>query len=90
MNTLNDILSKEIEEFREKGHKFLNKEMTVGEFRKVSGGMGVYAHRGGKEFVVRLRIPSGVARLSSLEQVYNWAKKYNLEKIHLTTRESIQ
>ena len=48
MNTLNDILSKEIEEFREKGHKFLNKEMTVGEFKKASGGMGVYAHRGGK------------------------------------------
>lgn len=34
MNTLNDILSKEIEEFREKGHKFLNKEMTVGEFKR--------------------------------------------------------
>ena len=90
MNTLNDILSKEIEEFREKGHKFLNKEMTVGEFKKASGGMGVYAHRGGKEFMVRLRVPSGVAGLSLLEEAYNWAKKYNLEKIHLTTREAIQ
>ncbi len=34
--------------------------MTVGEFKKASGGMGVYAHRGGKEFMVRLRVPSGV------------------------------
>ena len=64
--------------------------MTVGEFKKASGGMGVYAHRGGKEFMVRLRVPSGVAGLSLLEEAYNWAKKYNLEKIHLTTREAIQ
>lgn len=42
--------------------------------------MGVYAHRGGKEFMVRLRVPSGVAGLSLLEEAYNWAKKYNLEK----------
>ncbi|EOU1683017.1 nitrite/sulfite reductase [Clostridium perfringens] len=90
MNTLNEILSKEIEEFREKGHKFLNKEMTVGEFKKASGGMGAYAHRGGKEFMVRLRVPSGVAGLNLLKEAYNWAKKYNLEKIHLTTREAIQ
>lgn len=90
MNTLNEILSKEIEEFREKGHKFLNKELTVGEFKKESGGMGVYAHRGGTEFMVRLRVPSGVAGLNLLKETYNWAKKYNLEKIHLTTREAIQ
>ncbi|MGG5460644.1 nitrite/sulfite reductase [Clostridium sp. B9] len=90
MNTLNEIFSKEIEEFREAGHKFFNKEMTVGEFKKLSGGMGAYAHRGGQEFMVRLRVPSGVAGLDLLKEAYNWAEKYNLDKVHLTTREAIQ
>lgn len=90
MDKLNEILSKEIEEFREKGHKFLNKEMTVIEFKRASGGMGAYAHRGGKEFMVRLRVPSGVAGLNLLKEAYNWAKQYNLDKVHLTTREAIQ
>lgn len=90
MSNLNEILSKEIEVFREQGYKFLNKELNVGEFKKISGGMGVYAHRGGQEFMVRLRVPSGVAGLNLLEEAYNWALKYNLDKIHLTTREAIQ
>ena len=90
MNNLKSILLGEIPEFRELGHKFINKEVNSMDFKKVSGGMGVYAHRGGAEFMVRLRISSGVISKEDLGIIYNYALKYNLKSIHLTTRQSIQ
>ena len=41
MKELKEKLLGEIEEFREKGHKFLNKELSVMDFKHASGGMGV-------------------------------------------------
>ena len=90
VNNLKAILLEEIPQFRELGHKFIKKEVTSMDFKKVSGGMGVYAHRGGAEFMVRLRISSGVITKEDLNTVYNFAVKYNLKSIHLTTRQSIQ
>lgn len=90
VNNLKSILLDEIPGFREFGHKFINKEATSAEFKNVSGGMGVYAHRGGNEFMARFRIPSGVIKKEELEIIYSLAKKYNLSNIHLTTRQSIQ
>lgn len=90
MSNLKSILQEEIYEFRELGHKFLKKEVTSLEFKKVSGGMGVYAHRGGAEFMARLRIPSGVITKEDFKVVYDFAAKYNLNSVHLTTRQSIQ
>lgn len=90
MNKLDKILLGEIEDFRQKGHKFLNGEISLMEFKHSSGGFGVYAHRGGKEFAIRLKIASGVLNKRDLKYIYEWAKKYNLESIHLTTRQAIQ
>lgn len=90
MNELKKQLLDEIEEFRKTGEKFLNKELSVAEFKGASGGMGVYAERGGQKFMVRLRIPSGVTDVKELKTIYNLAEKYNLQKIHLTTRQAIQ
>jgi len=90
MNNLQSILLKEIPEFRELGHSFLRKEVTSGDFKKVSGGMGIYAHRGGTEFMARLRVPSGVISKGNFKIAYDFALKYNLKSVHLTTRQSIQ
>lgn len=90
MNELKYILLSEIPKFREKGHQFLNGEISVNDFKHLSGGMGVYAHRGGKEFMIRLRIASGVLDIEKLKFVRDCAKKYNLDKVHLTTRQAIQ
>ena len=40
-----ELLKNEIKTFREEGHKFFNKELSVGDFKKISGGMGVYTKR---------------------------------------------
>lgn len=47
MNKQDEILKLEISKLRETGHKFVNKEISVGDFKGISGGMGVYAQRGG-------------------------------------------
>ena len=47
---------KEIIEFQKIGHRFVRGEITSNEFEADSGGMGVYAQMGGKEFMIRLRV----------------------------------
>ena len=90
MKALNEILLGEIEGFRALGHKFLNGEVSKMDFKGASGGMGVYAQRSGKKFMIRFRIPSGIASIKDLELIYDFAKRYKLESIHLTTRQAIQ
>ena len=90
MNNLKGILINEIPAFRELGHKFLNKEVSTGDFKSASGGMGVYAQRGGLDFMIRFRIPSGIMNMNEFKKVYELAKKQNLDKVHLTTRQAIQ
>lgn len=90
MADLRQILFSEIDGFKEQGHKFLNKELNVGQFKGISGGMGVYAHRGGTKFMIRLRVPSGVLDIEKFKIVCGYLKKYNLDGLHLTTREDVQ
>ena len=90
MENMKKIFLDEINNFREVGHKFVQGEITRVQFKGVSGGMGVYSHRSGKEFMVRLRLASGVLDKETLNVVYNLANKNNLKDIHLTTRQAIQ
>ncbi|MFQ7058826.1 MAG: nitrite/sulfite reductase, partial [Turicibacter sanguinis] len=90
MSQLKEVLRNEMKVFREKGHQFVNGELNMMQFKHVSGGFGVYAHKGGKEFMIRLRIPSGMLTFDQLNTVYNLATKYHMERIHLTTRQAIQ
>lgn len=90
MDDYKQRLKNEIADFRAAGHKFVNKEISVAEFKGISGGMGVYAQRGGEKFMIRLRIHSGVLNYKNLKLVTGFAKKYGLQHIHLTTRQAIQ
>ncbi len=84
------ILLDEIPAFREFGHKFINGEVKKMEFKGVSGGFGVYAQRDQKSFMIRLRVSCGVFSREQLNKIYEIAKKHNLDKIHLTTRQAVQ
>lgn len=86
----NEKLKQEVNEFREYGHKFLNKEVTRAAFKGVSGGMGVYAQRVKDQFMIRLRTPSGLISHKHLNLISEYAEKYNLKGIHLTTRQAVQ
>lgn len=90
MEALEKKLVEDIEAFREIGRKFMNKELTVAEFKGISGGMGAYAHRGGKELMMRFRVPSGLLTLDQVDHIYSLIEQYKLETVHLTTRQAIQ
>lgn len=87
---LKQILLAEIPSFKASGEQFLEGKLSKMDFKKISGGFGVYAHRDGKGFMIRLRILSGVLSKKQLKVVYEMASKYQVELIHLTTRQAIQ
>lgn len=90
MEDLKKELKSEIDDFKKLGYQFLNKEISVAQFKGSSGGMGVYAQRDAKSFMIRLRTQSGIVTYENLKLIYNYALKYNLDHIHLTTRQAIQ
>ena len=90
MNKQYDILKNEIEDFRKLGHKFLEKNISVGDFKSKSGGMGVYAQRGGQSFMIRLRTNSGLLPLEHLKLINSFIDSYDIKNIHLTTRQAVQ
>lgn len=69
MSTQNEILKLEINKLREAGHRFKNKEISAGDFKGISGGMGVYAQRGGQDFMIRFRTNSGLMSMEHLELI---------------------
>ena len=85
-----EFLKNDIKAFREEAHKFYNKELSVGDFKKISGGMGVYAQRGGESFMIRLRTNSGLLPLNQLKLIDSFLTDFNIEKLHMTTRQAIQ
>ena len=90
METFARQYKEEIAIFKDLGTAFLRGEMKVPEFKGKSGGMGVYAQRGGKKFMIRLRMPSGYVSMLHLERVLHYTKEYQMSGIHLTTRQTIQ
>ena len=88
--SFNEKLKLEIKDFREIGHKFVSGEVSVGDFKGISGGMGVYAQRGKNGFMIRLRTSSGIISNKHLNLINSYVDKYNLEAIHLTTRQAVQ
>lgn len=90
MKELKKILFEEIKGFNECGHKFIDGQISRNEFKAISGGMGVYAHKDGENFMIRLRIPSGVASIQKIQKIYDFALMHELPGVHLTTRQGIQ
>lgn len=90
MEKLKQALLDEIPHFKQQGEAFLAGELSKMNFKKLSGGFGVYAHRSGKEFMIRLRIPSGIISKKQLQLVESFSDKYAVPIIHLTTRQAIQ
>lgn len=90
MNELNTILLNELPNFKNKAEQFLNKDLSKLDFKKISGGFGVYARRDEQSFILRFRMPCGIISRSELKFIYDMATKHNLNDIHLTTRQCIQ
>ena len=80
----------DLEEFKEKTMKFHNKEIPVPEYKGFSGGFGSYAERGGQTHMLRLRMAGGQLTKERLKFIVETCDKYQIEKMKLTTCQSIQ
>lgn len=90
MKRYSDLYKFEILEFKKNGEKFLEGNLSVPDFKAKSGGMGVYAQRGKESFMIRLRTPCGLISFEHLKLIQKYMKKYELESVHLTSRQTIQ
>ncbi|MEG1411659.1 MAG: nitrite/sulfite reductase [Terrisporobacter sp.] len=90
LEKMKELFLSEIPAFKEECLKLLRGNSSKMEYKGISGGYGVYAQRDQKSFMIRLRVSSGVVSKSQLHKVYDFAKKYDLPGIHLTTRQAIQ
>lgn len=81
---------KDYESFEAVTRKFYAGDVTIPEYKKFSGGFGSYAQRGGKANMLRLRMAGGKVTKEKLGFVAEAIKKYNINKVHFTTCQTIQ
>ncbi|MCI6995437.1 MAG: nitrite/sulfite reductase [Eubacterium sp.] len=79
-----------INEFKEKTDAFYAGDMSKGDYKGFSGFYGSYAQRGGKASMLRLRMTAGRVTKEKLAFVAGAIRKYQVEKAHFTTCQTIQ
>ena len=79
-----------ISEFKEKTDAFYAGDMSKGDYKGFSGFYGSYAQRGGKASMLRLRMTAGRVTKEKLAFVAGAIRKYQVEKAHFTTCQTIQ
>ena len=80
----------DLDEFYEMTEKFYNKEITVPQYKSFSGAFGSYAQRGGERSMLRLRLTGGEISKENLKFIADSIRKYQIDKVHLTTCETVQ
>jgi len=88
-------LPEEIKIQLEKNYKTSLEEYLKGiipkeRFRGIRVPWGIYSHRGGKVFMMRIRIPGGFLTTEQLKAISLMAEKYGNKYLHITTRQDIQ
>lgn len=85
-----ESFEKELPKFREMTNKFYEKEISVKEYKGFSGRYGSYAQRGGEASMLRLRMPGGQVDKEKLKFVADSIQEFGIDKVHLTTCQTIQ
>ncbi|MDE5909128.1 MAG: nitrite/sulfite reductase [Lachnospiraceae bacterium] len=80
----------DLEEFKEKTMQFHNGELTVAEYKRFSGGFGSYAQRGGQKHMLRLRMAGGRLTKERMHFIVTRCEKYGIDRLKMTTCQSIQ
>lgn len=80
----------EIQAFSEKIAAFQQGEIDRKAYKGMSGGMGSYAQRDPSKHMLRLRMPGGRLTMERLGFLAETVERYHVEKMKLTTCETIQ
>ena len=89
MNYL-ELFSPDLQEFYEKTAAFSREEISVADYKGFSGGFGSYAQRGAQKHMLRLRMSGGRITLPTLKGIIDITERYGVDRIKLTTCESVQ
>lgn len=76
--------------FRDATERFYAGDMSVKEYKGISGGYGSYAQRGGRKGMVRLRLSGGDIDMPKMGFICGCIRKYAPEMVHITTCQSVQ
>lgn len=85
-----NVWKDELPEFKEKTLQFYSGEMKKSEYKGFSGKFGSYAQRDGKASMLRLRMAGGHLTKEKLKFIADSIKKYQIDKVHLTTCQTVQ
>lgn len=86
----NENWKAELPEFKEKTDAFFSGEMKMPAYKGFSGKFGSYAQKGGKASMLRLRMAGGRLTKNRLGFIADSIEKHNIDKVHLTTCQTIQ
>lgn len=84
------LFKKDLTKFYEITRKFYRRELSVAEYKGLSGIFGSYAQRGGTASMLRLRMTGGEISGEKLSFIADSIKKYHIRLAHLTTCQTIQ
>lgn len=92
MKTISDaeFWKEDYKEFTRVTAQFYKKEISMKDYKGFSGGFGSYAQRGGEASMLRLRLPGGAVSLEKLKFIADSIEKYQINKAHLTTCQTVQ
>ena len=89
VNELRDWLE-DYDVFDRATEQFYKKEIDVKAYKGISGGFGSYAQRGAEANMLRLRLPGGRIDKKKLKFLADSVKKYQINKAHFTTCQTVQ
>lgn len=84
------VWKEDFSEFKEKTDQFYAGELTKAAYKGFSGGFGSYAQKDGKSSMLRLRLAGGRITKDKLQFIADSIEKYQVNKVHLTTCQTIQ
>lgn len=76
--------------FIENTRKFYNKEISVQDYKGLSGPFGSYAERGANSGMSRWRFPGGILNQDKIRFMADAIRRYDLANPHITTGQCIQ
>ena len=76
--------------FKEKTEAFYNGELEKNSYKGFSGLYGSYAQKGGQASMLRLRMTGGRINMDKLKFIADSIEKYNVNKVHFTTCQTVQ
>lgn len=90
MFQLPDEVKETIKNYKHSLEEVQKGQISSSRFKSVRVPWGIYSHRGGKVYMVRVRIPAGMVSPSQLKALTHVSLKYGDGILHITTRQDIQ